>query len=62
MNRFLESKSCPHLIGLNGVSKEQGAVDEALAWEENPDLSVAVVLKLSVDSKPEMEAEFEVEV
>ena len=58
MNRFLESKSCPHLIGFDGVSKEQGAVDEALAGEENPDLSVAVVLKLSVDSKPEMEAEF----
>ena len=58
MNRFLESKPCPHLIGLDGVPKEQGAVDEALAGEENPDLSVPVVLKLSVDSKPEMEAEF----
>ena len=43
-----------HLVSFDGVAKEEGAVDEAFAGEENPDLGVPVLLKLSVDPKPEI--------
>ena len=43
-----------YLVSFNGVAEEEGAVDEAFAREENPDLGVAVMLKLSVDPKPEI--------
>ena len=45
------------LVSFDRVAEQEAAVDEAFAGEENPDLSVAVLLKLSIDPKPERSVE-----
>ena len=42
------------MVSFDGVAKEESTVDEAFSGEENPDLGVPVLLKLSVDPKPEI--------
>ena len=53
VDRHARGKEEPQfLIGLDRVAQQHGAVDEALARKQDSDLTLAILLKKGVDSKP----------